>query len=57
MKPEHDPIPMVLRGLNLAHMARLYPEACAQSERVGCSPRHLLRHMCEAEAAPREQKR
>ena len=57
MKPEHDPIPLLLRGLNLAHMARLYPEACAQAEREGWSPRHLLRHLCEAEAAQREQNR
>ncbi len=57
MKPEHDPIPVLLRGLNLAHMARLYPEACAQAEREGWSPRHLLRHLCEAEAAQREQNR
>lgn len=57
MKDEHDPVPLLLRGFNLTRMAALYPEACALAGREGWSPGHLLRHLCEAEAAHREQNR
>ena len=57
MPSEHDPVPLLLRNFNLTCMASVYAAACLEAEREGWSPRHLLRHLCEAEAAQRQQRR
>lgn len=57
MRSEVDPTVMLLRSFCLSTMASQYQEVMERAEREGWSPRQVLRHLCESEAAERAQRR
>ena len=57
MHAESDPTVMLLRSFRLPTMAGQYEEVLQRAETDGWSPRQVLRHLCESEAADRSQRR
>jgi len=59
MKSDHEgtTVEMLLRGFHLPTMAALYEPTMRRAEAEGWSHRHVLEHLCQSEAADREQRR
>jgi len=59
MKSDHEgtSVEMLLRGFHLPTMAALYEPTMQRAEAEGWSHRHVLDHLCQSDAAGREQRR
>ena len=56
-RPEATGVEMLLRGFHLPTMAALYEPTMQRAEAEGWSQRRVLEHLCQSEAADREQRR
>ena len=56
-KPATDNVEMLLRSFRLPTMASLYEATLERAQAEGWSPRQVLAHLCQSEAADRSQRR